>query len=98
MIASRVATRAAVSTARPNVQRGQRRGIIDWMTNYPDKVMEHKKIQMAGGTKQGENNPTWLKQPGDVGYFAFGCGLVALGLIQLVPGYYRLATGKGKSD
>ena len=28
--------------SRPVVARQQRRGIVDWMTNYPDKVRENK--------------------------------------------------------
>eukprot|EP00970_Alexandrium_tamarense_P011286 scaffold2445_cov205-Alexandrium_tamarense.AAC.18 len=38
--------------------------------------MEMKKIQQAGGTCQGEYNPTWLKQPGDNLTLIFGAGLV----------------------
>jgi hypothetical protein len=60
------------------------------------QVMQTKKIQMAGGTKLGEANPTWLKQPGDVYTLAAGGALLTYGMAQLVVGYYRLATGKGK--
>ena len=28
----------AARSARPVAQRGQKRNIVDWMTNYPDKV------------------------------------------------------------
>jgi len=58
--------------------------------------MELKKIQMAGGTRQMEKNPTWIKQPGDTATLAIGAGLVAFGLAQCVAGYWKLATGKGK--
>jgi hypothetical protein len=60
--------------------------------------MAKKKVQMAGGTLQGEKNPTWLKQPGDMATTGFGLVLLTYGLLQLGVGYYRLATGKGKMD
>jgi hypothetical protein len=41
---------------------------------------------------------TWQKQPGDKMVTLVGVGLVTIGLAQLIPGYYRLATGKGKKD
>jgi ABC-type cobalt transport system substrate-binding protein len=60
--------------------------------------MAKKKIQMAGGVKQGEANPTWLKQSGDVQVLAFGGALVGFGLIQLVMGIYKLAYNKGRKE
>mmetsp|Transcript_10666 Transcript_10666/g.15078 ORF Transcript_10666/g.15078 Transcript_10666/m.15078 type:complete len:100 (-) Transcript_10666:194-493(-) len=96
MIASRVATRTAMVAARNTTQKQQKRGIVDYLTNYPDKVMEKKKIQNLGGTCLGESNPTWLKQPGDVGMALFGLALVGFGFVQATVGHYRLATGKGK--
>lgn len=60
--------------------------------------METKKIQMKGGVRQGEYNPTWLKQPGDQAVAAFGAVLTAYGLAQCAVGYYRLASGTGKMD
>mmetsp|Transcript_14854 Transcript_14854/g.35741 ORF Transcript_14854/g.35741 Transcript_14854/m.35741 type:complete len:130 (-) Transcript_14854:442-831(-) len=86
-----VATRAA-----PLARRQQRRGIVSWMVNYPDKVMATKKIQMKGGTCQAEHNPTWLKQDGDWIPLAFGAALVGYGAVLTSVGFYRLATGKGK--
>ena len=64
---------------------------------YP-KVMEIKKIQMKGGTCQGEYAPTWLKQEGDSLTLALGAGLLAYGSVLCSVGFYRLATGKGKKD
>jgi len=61
-------------------------------------VQEIKKIQNKGGTCLGDVNPTWLKQPGDIGVALFGAGLCAFGGINCVIGHYRLATGKGKLD
>jgi hypothetical protein len=58
--------------------------------------MEIKKVQMAGGTRLMEKNPTWLKQPGDSMTLLIGAGLVTFGTIQCIAGYYKLATGKGK--
>ncbi|KAL7500184.1 hypothetical protein ACHAWT_008280 [Skeletonema menzelii] len=84
--------------SRPVVARQQRRGIVNWMTNYPDKVMEIKKIQMKGGTCQGEYAPTWLKQEGDTFTLAIGAALLAWGTVSCSVGYYRLATGKGKKE
>ena len=53
---------------------------------------------MAGGTKLGHLNPTWMKQPGD-GYVMMTVGaLTFFGLAQTAVGIYRLATGKGKMD
>ena len=60
--------------------------------------MEIKKIQMKGGTCQGEYNPTWLKQPGDNLTLLFGAALVGYGAILTSVGFYRLATGTGKKD
>ena len=62
------------------------------------QVQEIKKIQMKGGTCQGEANPTWLKQPGDVGVALFGAALAGYGTINAMIGHYRLATGKGKLE
>ena len=53
---------------------------------------------MAGGTKLGEANPTWMKQPGDMYVMVAGGVLTFYGLAQLTVGIYRLATGKGKMD
>lgn len=60
--------------------------------------MATKKVQMTGGTLQGEANPTWMKQPGDMMTLGFGAVLTGFGLLQLGVGYYRLASGKGKYD
>jgi hypothetical protein len=60
------------------------------------QVMEMKKIQCAGGTCQGEHNPTWLKQPGDTAVAGFGALLIGAGSLMCIQGIYRLATGKGK--
>ena len=73
------------------------------LSSYPDpfsspQVQEIKKIQNKGGTCLGDVNPTWLKQPGDIGVALFGAGLTAYGTINCVIGHYRLATGKGKLD
>jgi len=65
-------------------------------TIFISQVMEIKKIQMKGGTKLGEKNPTWLKQPGDSIPLAFGALLVGYGVFNAVKGHYHLATGKGK--
>mmetsp|Transcript_41235 Transcript_41235/g.76205 ORF Transcript_41235/g.76205 Transcript_41235/m.76205 type:complete len:95 (-) Transcript_41235:337-621(-) len=92
---AKTAALAARTAARPA---GQKRTFLDYLVKMPDKVMETKKIQMAGGTCQGEANPTWLKQDGDVMSLAFGGLLVGVGLMQATVGHYRLATGKGKKD
>eukprot|EP00428_Durinskia_dybowskii_P016564 CAMPEP_0170211308 /NCGR_PEP_ID=MMETSP0116_2-20130129/5270_1 /TAXON_ID=400756 /ORGANISM="Durinskia baltica, Strain CSIRO CS-38" /LENGTH=99 /DNA_ID=CAMNT_0010461843 /DNA_START=61 /DNA_END=360 /DNA_ORIENTATION=+ len=91
VIASRTLVRKAT------VQQ-QKRGFIDYLTNYPDKVAEMRKIQCAGGTMQGEANPTWLKQPQDKAVAAVGLALFTLGMGRAVVGLYRLATGKGKIE
>lgn len=53
-----------------------------------------KKVYQAGG----RSVFTWQKQPGDKFVTLIGAGLVAVGLAQLIPGYYHLATGKGKKE
>ena len=60
--------------------------------------MELKKIQQVGGVKQGEYNPTWLKQAGDVPMIGLGCALLAIGTIQYSVGMYRLSNNLGKMD
>lgn len=60
--------------------------------------METKKRQMAGGTKLGEANPTWMKQPGDYSTLAVAGAITFYGMAQMTVGMYRLATGKGKMD
>eukprot|EP00529_Nitzschia_sp_RCC80_P034519 CAMPEP_0113522376 /NCGR_PEP_ID=MMETSP0014_2-20120614/45156_1 /TAXON_ID=2857 /ORGANISM="Nitzschia sp." /LENGTH=96 /DNA_ID=CAMNT_0000420429 /DNA_START=87 /DNA_END=377 /DNA_ORIENTATION=+ /assembly_acc=CAM_ASM_000159 len=76
----------------------QRRGIVDYLTNYPDKVNEIKKIQCKGGTLLGEANPTWLKQPQDKMVAGFVFAVTAIGLARVGACGYRLATGKGKIE
>lgn len=46
----------------------------------------------------GRSTFTWLKQPQDKMVTAAGATLMALGFLQLIPGYYRLASGKGKLE
>lgn len=62
------------------------------------QVAEMKKVQCAGGTLQGEANPTWLKQPNDKFYAAFGFALCGIGVGRLTVCLWRLATGKGKIE
>eukprot|EP00980_Cylindrotheca_fusiformis_P009150 scaffold1992_cov113-Cylindrotheca_fusiformis.AAC.15 len=76
----------------------QKRGIVDYLTNYPDKVAEMKKIQCAGGTLQGESNPTWLKQPSDKVVAAAVFALAGMGLVRASIATYRLAYGTGKIE
>jgi hypothetical protein len=57
-----------------------------------------KKVQCAGGTLQGESNPTWLKQPSDRIVAGVGFALAGLGFVKLIIGNYRLATGTGKIE
>jgi hypothetical protein len=53
---------------------------------------------MAGGVKQGELNPTWLKQPGDMAVAGFATVLCTVGMIQWAVVYYRLSYGTGKLE
>ena len=53
-----------------------------------------KKAHQAGG----RTVFTWLKQPNDKATAMFGGVLVTFGVLQIIPGYYRLATGKGKIE
>jgi hypothetical protein len=57
-----------------------------------------KKIQCAGGTLQGEANPTWLKQPSDKLVAGAGAVLAGIGIVKATIGTYRLASGKGKIE
>eukprot|EP00571_Detonula_confervacea_P011198 CAMPEP_0172309878 /NCGR_PEP_ID=MMETSP1058-20130122/10833_1 /TAXON_ID=83371 /ORGANISM="Detonula confervacea, Strain CCMP 353" /LENGTH=96 /DNA_ID=CAMNT_0013022591 /DNA_START=48 /DNA_END=338 /DNA_ORIENTATION=+ len=93
-----VVSRSVATRAAPLARRQQRRGFVDYLVNYPDKVMAKKQVQMKGGTCLGENAPTWLKQPGDIWTLAFGAALVGYGSILCGMGFYKLATGKGKKD
>ncbi|KAG7364822.1 hypothetical protein IV203_038025 [Nitzschia inconspicua] len=98
LAASRIVATRAVARRMTVPQQQQKRGIIDYLTNYPDKVNEIKKIQCKGGTQLGEANPTWLKQPNDKMWFAFVAGVAVMGLSRVAVGYWRLATGKGKIE
>jgi hypothetical protein len=64
------------------------------LTPASPQINELKKVHQAGG----RSTPTWLKQPGDKGVFMFGLALMTVGFAQLIPGYYHLATGKGKME
>jgi hypothetical protein len=75
----------------------RKRNIVTWLTNYPDKVMQKKKVQMAGGTCN-HSHPTWLKQPGDKFPLIFVTLLLSYGSFYAVCGQYKLATGKGKIE
>ena len=57
-----------------------------------------RKLQCAGGTLQGEANPSWLKQPSDKAVAAVGFAITAIGVGRIVVGMWRLATGKGKIE
>jgi hypothetical protein len=57
-----------------------------------------RKIQCAGGTLQGEANPSWLKQPSDKAVAAVGFTIAAIGVGRIAVGMWRLATGKGKIE
>mmetsp|Transcript_8562 Transcript_8562/g.18452 ORF Transcript_8562/g.18452 Transcript_8562/m.18452 type:complete len:100 (+) Transcript_8562:132-431(+) len=94
LAASRIVATRAMARRAP-VQH-QRRGIVGYLTNYPDKVNQIKKIQCKGGTQQGEANPTWLKQSSDRIVAGFVFAVAGMGLARLGSGYYKLATGKGK--
>eukprot|EP00536_Pseudo-nitzschia_multiseries_P012459 jgi/Psemu1/260620/estExt_Genewise1Plus.C_4780010 len=94
LAASRVAATRVLARRAP--VRQQKRGIVDYLTNYPDKVNEIKKIQCKGGTQQGEANPTWLKQDSDKVVAGFVFAVAGMGIVRLASGYYKLATGKGK--
>ncbi|CAJ1953739.1 unnamed protein product [Cylindrotheca closterium] len=89
---------AVRSVSRKAPVQQQKRTIVDYLTNYPDKVAEMKKVQCAGGTLQGESNPTWTKQPSDKFVNAAGFLLASLGFTKATIAAYRLATGKGKIE
>jgi hypothetical protein len=58
------------------------------------QINELKKAHQAGG----RSIFTWEKQPNDKYVTAFGVALTLFGVAQLIPGHYRLATGKGKME
>eukprot|EP00590_Aulacoseira_subarctica_P010066 CAMPEP_0172423188 /NCGR_PEP_ID=MMETSP1064-20121228/14404_1 /TAXON_ID=202472 /ORGANISM="Aulacoseira subarctica , Strain CCAP 1002/5" /LENGTH=95 /DNA_ID=CAMNT_0013164419 /DNA_START=36 /DNA_END=323 /DNA_ORIENTATION=- len=95
MLRTRVTT---LATRMVTHRQQQRRGFFDYLTNYPDKVMEKKAIQMKGGVCLGAENPTWLKQSSDkmVSYFALF--IAATGLTLAVRGHYHMAYGIGKKE
>lgn len=53
-----------------------------------------KKVHQEGGRKVF----TWQKHSSDMYVNAGAVGLLTIGILQLVPGYYRLASGKGKME
>ena len=65
-----------------------------WGLEINVQIVELKKQHQAGGRKV----YTWMKQPQDKYTHAIGLGLVGLAVVQLIPGLYRLATGKGKKE
>jgi hypothetical protein len=58
------------------------------------QINDLKRHYQAGG----RSVFTWQKQPGDKFVTLIGAGLVTIGLVQLIPGHYRLATGTGKKE
>ena len=58
------------------------------------QINEMKKVHQAGGRAIF----TWEKQEGDKIVNMVGAGLVTIGLFQLIPGCYRLASGTGKLE
>lgn len=57
MLSSKVAYRTALVAARANTQRQQRRGIVDYLTNYPDKVCFLEKMNFIHFVVEGIRNP-----------------------------------------
>lgn len=90
-----VAARTLIQ-ARPQTQ--QKRTFIKWMVNYPDKVMEMKKLQQKGGTMVGQDNPTWLKQPQDKLTAAACLFLTSWGMWQICTGHWNMAHGINKME
>lgn len=43
-------------------------------------------------------NPTWMKQPGDIGVVIFGAALVGFGCVSTAVGHYNMAHGTGKIE
>lgn len=60
--------------------------------------METKAIQMKGGTRLGQENPTWLKQKNDKFVCAAAFVTCATGLTLAVKGHVQLAFGWGKKE
>ena len=54
--------------------------------------------QNAGGTWQGAVNPTYLKQDGDMAFFAVGMALISFAGLRLANGYWHMAHGTGKIE
>jgi len=89
-----MSSRTLVRNVSTSQQLLQKRTFIDWMTHYPDRINELKKLHQAGGRAVF----TWLKQPGDATVSGIAAFLMTIGLVQLTSGFYKLATGKGKMD
>jgi hypothetical protein len=58
------------------------------------QINELKKAHMKGG----RSVFTWQKGANDKYVNAFGVALAIYGIAQLIPGHYKLATGKGKME
>jgi hypothetical protein len=55
--------------------------------------------EMKKGYKKANSSIyTWQTQPNDKYWNALGVVLCVVGIAQLIPGWYRLATGKGKIE
>jgi len=58
------------------------------------QINELKRAHQAGG----RSVFTWQKGANDKYVNALGIFLVTIGVAQLIPGHYKLATGKGKME
>jgi len=79
----------------------QKRGFmpgVDAMHNQKSKIEELRKVQNAGGTCLGADNPTFLKQGNDKAWAAGAVLLCSFAFLQQVRGYWNMAHGTGKQD
>jgi hypothetical protein len=58
------------------------------------QINELKKSHQAGGRAVF----TWQKQDNDKFVNAIALGIAVFGLCQVIPGFYRLSSGKGKME
>ncbi|GMI43039.1 hypothetical protein TrCOL_g2444 [Triparma columacea] len=75
-----------------------KRSIVDNMNKVESKIDASRAKQNAGGTWQGAVNPTYLKQDGDMAFFAVGMALISFAGLRLANGYWHMAHGTGKIE
>eukprot|EP00588_Corethron_pennatum_P007134 CAMPEP_0194298276 /NCGR_PEP_ID=MMETSP0169-20130528/60075_1 /TAXON_ID=218684 /ORGANISM="Corethron pennatum, Strain L29A3" /LENGTH=99 /DNA_ID=CAMNT_0039048243 /DNA_START=95 /DNA_END=394 /DNA_ORIENTATION=+ len=77
----------------------QNRTIVGSMVEASNKVPELQKLQSAGGTMVGADDPTWLKQgTKDKLTSGLGLALCTTAMVSAASGFYHMANGSNKKS